>query len=276
MHQVIARVAASLLLALVLTLAVPGTAAGAQCGDAFTAPSPLDPGNPLELYQAALAAMRADRMAEADHLLRSGFARMGAVADPGASVLEPMVMARLVEVAVQRGELPTAMYRMKVLRERLPGWPTHPDWIDAVLKMADLATIRLQNSVAGSDESGACRSLGVAVRSAARIRFDTGSAALDATARADLAQVAHNLLGSGAGRVIVRGHTDARGSDAYNDALSRQRASAVVAQLVALEPALAGRLVAEGAGKREPLYPGDDEESYSLNRRVEFVPAKAP
>jgi outer membrane protein OmpA-like peptidoglycan-associated protein len=30
----------------------------------------------------------------------------------------------------------------------------------------------------------------------------------------------------------------------------------------------------EGAGKREPLYPGDDAETWRLNRRVEFVLSK--
>ena len=69
----------------------------------------------------------------------------------------------------------------------------------------------------------------------------------------------------------MRGHTDARGSDATNDALSLRRARAVVAALVVIEPGLAGKLVAEGAGKREPLYRGDDEDSYRLNRRVEFT-----
>jgi outer membrane protein OmpA-like peptidoglycan-associated protein len=265
------------LIALAALLLLAGTgAARAQCANALSPPAQIDPGNALELYQAGMAAMRGDRMDEADHLLRSSFARLSDAPAEAAATLEPMVIARLVEVAVQNKQLVLGMYRMKVLRERLATRPTHPGWIDQVMKMADLATLEQQNKVAGTDEAGACRSFGVAVRSAARISFDTGSAAIDDTARASIAQIAKNLLNNGASRVIVRGHTDARGSDEYNDALSLRRANAVIALLTAAEPALAAKLVAEGAGKREPLYPGDDEDSYRLNRRVEFAPAKAP
>jgi outer membrane protein OmpA-like peptidoglycan-associated protein len=108
------------------------------------------------------------------------------------------------------------------------------------------------------------------VRSSARINFASDSSAIDAAARADLVQIAHNLAESGAARIVVRGHTDARGSDAYNDALSLRRAGAVVAALIAIEPGLAGKLVAEGQGKRQPLYRGDDDDTNRLNRRVEF------
>jgi outer membrane protein OmpA-like peptidoglycan-associated protein len=248
----------------------------AECGNAFAPPEPVDPGNALTLYQDGMAAMRGDRMVDADHLMRSSFARLSDAPVDAAAALEPMVLARLVEVAVQRKDLVAGMYRMKVLRERLALRPSHPAWVDAVIRMADEATIAQQNAVAGSDEAGACRSLGVAVRSAARIGFATDSATIDDAARADLAHIARNLAASGAARVIVRGHTDARGSDSYNDALSLRRAAAVVTMLTVIEPDLAGKLVAQGAGKREPLYPGDDEDSYRLNRRVEFAPVKSP
>lgn len=248
-------------------------AAWAQCANVLSPPSQLDPGNAWELYQAGMTAMRGDRMSQADHLLLSSFARLSDAPSDVAATLEPMVIARLVEVAIQRRDFVAGMYRMKVLRERLNGRSSYPGWIDQVMKMADLATLDQQNGVAGTDEAGACRSFGVAVRSAARINFDTGSAAVDGAARSSIAQIAKNLLNNGASRVIVRGHTDTRGSDAYNDALSLRRAAAVIAMLTAAEPGLASKLVAEGAGKREPLYKGDDEDSYRLNRRVEFAPA---
>ena len=264
-----------MLLAAGLALAAPAVAR-AQCAEALSPPAQLDPGNALELYRAGMAAMRDDRMPEADRLLRSSFARLSESPPAAAAALEPMVIARLVELAIQRNEPQIGVYRLKVLRERLRGRSDFPDWVNQVMKQADLATLDQQNSLAGTDEAGACRSFGVAVRSAARINFYTGSAAVDSAARAGFARIASNLLSSGTARTIVRGHTDARGSDAYNDALSLRRAEAVIALLTALEPRLAGRLVAAGAGKHEPLYPGEDEDSYRLNRRVEFVPAEAP
>lgn len=258
------------LMACALLLAACPAAASAQCANALSPPEPVDSGTALDLYRAGMASMRADRMDDADHLLRSSFAGLGNAAPDASAVLEPMVLARLVEVAVQRHDLVTGMYRMKVLRERLGAAPDHPAWIEAVMKMADLATIGEQNHVAGTDEAGACRSFGVAVRSSARINFASDSAALDAAAHDDLVQIARNLKDSGAARIVVRGHTDARGSDAYNDALSLRRASAVITALTAIEPGLAGKLIAEGQGKREPLYRGDDDDSNRLNRRVEF------
>lgn len=273
MRALMARAARAAILGLMVLTA---GSAEAQCVNALSPPDQLDRGNALELYQAGLSAMRADRMDEADHLLRSSFARLSDAPGEAAAMLEPMVLARLVEVAVQRKDLTTGMFRMKVLRERLERRPDHPGWIEQVMKMADLATIRQQNAVAGTDEAGACRAFGVAVRSAARINFETGSTTIDEEARTGIAQIAKNLLSNTAGRIMVRGHTDVRGTDAYNDALSLRRANAVIALLVAAEPALADKLVAQGAGKREPLYPGDDDDSYRLNRRVEFVPVKAP
>jgi outer membrane protein OmpA-like peptidoglycan-associated protein len=258
-------------MALALVLFAASSSAQAQCANALSPPAQLDSGSSLDLYQAGMAAMRSDRMDDADHLLRSGFARLSDAPKDASVTLEPMLLARLVEVAVQRSDLDTAMYRMKVLRERIAGKPDHPDWIDKVLKMADLATIAEQNRVAGTDEAGQCRSFGVAVRSSARIRFAFGSAMIDEAGRADLVQIARNLDAGGATRILVRGHTDARGSAAANIALSLRRARAVIAALVAIAPNLAGKLVPEGVGAREPLYSGDDEDSYRLNRRVEFT-----
>lgn len=72
-----------------------------------------------------------------------------------------------------------------------------------------------------------------------------------------------------AAEVVVIGHTDRMGEQAYNDELSRARARVVREQLVALgfEPA---RLRVRGRGEREPLVPTADEVSEPRNRRVEI------
>ena len=144
-------------IALALMLFAASAPARAQCANALSPPAQLDPGTAFDLYAAGMTAMRADRMDDADHLLRSGFARLSDAPKDASATLEPMMLARLVEVALQRSDLVTAMYRMKVLHERLAGRADYPDWIDKVIKMADLATIAEQNQVAGTDESGKCR-----------------------------------------------------------------------------------------------------------------------
>jgi len=69
--------------------------------------------------------------------------------------------------------------------------------------------------------------------------------------------------------VIVIGHTDAVGSDQINDALARQRAEAVRAELIRRGVA-PENIQASGRGKREPLVPTPDGVAEPRNRRVEI------
>jgi outer membrane protein OmpA-like peptidoglycan-associated protein len=72
-------------------------------------------------------------------------------------------------------------------------------------------------------------------------------------------------------RVRVDGHTDSRGSDAYNQSLSERRAAAV--RQVFIDHGIdAGRLEARGFGESRPAAPNDTPENMRLNRRVEFTP----
>ena len=70
--------------------------------------------------------------------------------------------------------------------------------------------------------------------------------------------------------VIVIGHTDSVGSDAANDALSRQRAEVVRAAFAARGLA-ADKVVTIGRGKRELAVPTGDGVAEPRNRRVEIL-----
>lgn len=70
--------------------------------------------------------------------------------------------------------------------------------------------------------------------------------------------------------VLVVGHTDAVGSDQYNDALATKRAQAVRSALIA-RGIPAEDVVAFGRGKRELLVPTRDGFAEPRNRRVEIV-----
>jgi OOP family OmpA-OmpF porin len=70
--------------------------------------------------------------------------------------------------------------------------------------------------------------------------------------------------------VLVIGHTDKVGNDAFNDALSRQRAEVVRRALVARGIA-ADNIVVVGRGKREPIVPTADNVAEPRNRRVEIL-----
>lgn len=68
--------------------------------------------------------------------------------------------------------------------------------------------------------------------------------------------------------VVIEGHTDARGTDVYNDQLSTRRAYAVKRYLVSLHGIDAGRLRAVGMGRFAPL--GGRDPLAAENRRVQF------
>lgn len=69
--------------------------------------------------------------------------------------------------------------------------------------------------------------------------------------------------------VLVEGHCDERGTDAYNLALGERRAQAVKAFLV--EQGIAGeKLTTRSRGEEQPLDPRPIEEAWAKNRRVSF------
>ena len=72
--------------------------------------------------------------------------------------------------------------------------------------------------------------------------------------------------------VVVEGHTDAYGSQLYNEKLSRLRASAVKQYLVQRHGISASRLLVQGVGERAPLNEADP--FAAENRRVQFRAAQ--
>jgi outer membrane protein OmpA-like peptidoglycan-associated protein len=70
--------------------------------------------------------------------------------------------------------------------------------------------------------------------------------------------------------VLVIGHTDTVGTDAFNDALSRQRAE-VVRQALVARGISAENIVVIGRGKREPVVATADGVAEPKNRRVEIL-----
>lgn len=116
-------------------------------------------------------------------------------------------------------------------------------------------------------------------------RLVVGSDALFAYDEATLSKDAEEtlqalgpMLQKNAGKpVIIEGHTDAHGNDAYNQTLSEKRAAAVQHWLLAKGHLKAGIAKPVGYGRKKPAAPNtkpdgsDDPEGRAKNRRVEVI-----
>lgn len=114
---------------------------------------------------------------------------------------------------------------------------------------------------------------------ASDVLFEFDSAALSPAAQRSLRDLAEVFSRAPEGQVLVVGHTDSKGTDDYNLALSKQRAEAVAGFLRDLGLA-DSRLRIEGRGEAEPVAGNeidgrDNPEGRALNRRVEFVVPRA-
>ena len=70
--------------------------------------------------------------------------------------------------------------------------------------------------------------------------------------------------------IIIVGHTDSNGSDAYNMTLSERRANAAVSYLVS-RGVVRSRLRAAGRGETEPVASNETDAGRQQNRRVEMA-----
>ena len=102
------------------------------------------------------------------------------------------------------------------------------------------------------------------------IYFEFDSAALLPMAQDLLSQKARYLRTMPGMSVIIEGHCDDRGTDAYNMALGERRAQAVKDFLVDLGIS-APRLETISYGEERPVDRGQNEEAWAKNRRVHFV-----
>jgi len=100
--------------------------------------------------------------------------------------------------------------------------------------------------------------------------FETGRADLKPGAAERLRPLASYLQANPNVRVRIDGHTDAQGSDAYNQALSERRAGAVRAALAAMGVD-GGRIEAVGHGEAQPVAENRSAAGRQQNRRVEVT-----
>ncbi len=105
-----------------------------------------------------------------------------------------------------------------------------------------------------------------------KIEFDYNSASIRKSAFPQLKQLGLALTSNALNQsdLLVAGHTDSDGPDAYNLKLSLDRAEAVCQYLAARFNISPSRLTIRGYGEAMPLRPNDGPLNKQMNRRVEI------
>ncbi|TWI53055.1 outer membrane protein OmpA-like peptidoglycan-associated protein [Pseudomonas duriflava] len=104
------------------------------------------------------------------------------------------------------------------------------------------------------------------------LHFAFDSAEISPSDRAQLDTVASRLKNEAAStRLSISGHTDSKGSDAYNQRLSERRAASVRNYLVQAGVPSASIVSVSGMGESQPVATNETAEGRAMNRRVEIL-----
>jgi outer membrane protein OmpA-like peptidoglycan-associated protein len=120
----------------------------------------------------------------------------------------------------------------------------------------------------------------IRIELAADVLFDFDKADILPKAQEALKQTAEVIREKSKGVVNIEGHTDSKGSDAYNQKLSERRANAVKDWLANREGLKNVRFATRGFGAKKPVASNtkpdgsDDPEGRQKNRRVEIIVKK--
>ncbi len=102
------------------------------------------------------------------------------------------------------------------------------------------------------------------------VHFATDSSALTSEAKSILDSAVGAINASSSSLIDVEGHTDSRGSDSHNEALSERRAQSV-ADYLASHGVSASSLNPIGMGEGSPVASNDTRDGRRLNRRVDVI-----
>lgn len=111
---------------------------------------------------------------------------------------------------------------------------------------------------------------GIVVEFNSNVLFGFDESTLSADAKTSLDKLVKVLDAYPDTDIEIQGHTDSKGSLAYNQALSERRATAVSGYLVGQGTA-DSRLTIKGYGETVPKYENSTADGRTENRRVEFL-----
>jgi outer membrane protein OmpA-like peptidoglycan-associated protein len=196
----------------------------------------------------------------------------------GPSRAEALALARKGELLAQTGQLSQALRALELAKRFHP--EPAPHWLEKSLKdtrIQSYRTVMPAGDIASffESETKASKDGRFAIRSALNlpVQFEFDRADLNYLGMQQITELGGALTRPKISqwRFLLVGHTDKRGSMAYNQILSEKRANAVKIELERRFPSLIGKLETEGRGEVELLYDGESEEDHMLNRRVKVT-----
>jgi len=110
---------------------------------------------------------------------------------------------------------------------------------------------------------------GIVVEFSDKVLFETDKSNLSSSAQNTLNKLARILNKYPDTNLEIDGHTDSRGTEAYNQDLSERRAQSVANYLTSGNISRS-RITTKGYGEMQPKYSNETEEGRAGNRRVEF------
>ena len=191
---------------------------------------------------------------------------------------EALALGRQGEVLFQAGQRYRALRALEMAHQFHP--PPAPYWLAASLRRARIQSYQETMAAAaiasflqpGDPLAGNGRFI---VRPAVNlpVHFEFDRADLNSVGHRQVLELGRALSGFNQrpASFLLVGHTDKRGSRAYNQMLSEKRAHTVKKELERRFPVLIGKLKATGRGETQLLYDGDDETDHRLNRRVKIT-----
>lgn len=132
----------------------------------------------------------------------------------------------------------------------------------------DQQAAELEKEIPGADVERVGE--GILVTFDSGILFDVDSSTLKPVARDNLSKVVTSLEKYPGTNVVLVGHTDADGTEAYNQQLSERRAASA-ASFLRSEGVPASRIEATGRGETEPVASNESASGKQQNRRVEIA-----
>jgi len=111
---------------------------------------------------------------------------------------------------------------------------------------------------------------GIVVEFSSNVLFGFDKSNLSSEAKTNLNKLVAVLNSYPDTNIEIQGHTDSKGSESYNQNLSKERAGAV-SNYLSDKGIAYNRLAVKGFGENSPKYSNDTKDGQTQNRRVEFL-----